>query len=343
LDAPRVSVILAARDEAPRVAETIRRLLQQRGVALEIIAVNDRSTDGTGEIVDRLAAGESRVRVEHVRELPAGWLGKCHALSVGARHATADWLLFTDADVHICDDLIRRAVDAAERDAADHLTLFPGLSTRGLVTRGCLLAFSQLFSLYAPVTQINRDRGQRGLGVGAFNLVRRAAYTRIGGHETLRLEVLDDVKLGQLIRRAGLRQRVYSGMSELEAEWADELWGLIRSIEKNWFAGVYYNVFGAAASIVALLGLWLGAVLAPWWCGANGWWAVAAVFGPALPAVRLARLMRWPRYAALLAPLGYPVFALAGVNSTLRTLLRGGVRWRDTFYTLAELRAGQVR
>src|SRR6185369_15316912 len=134
-----------------------------------------------------------------------------------------------------------RGVATATREQAQHLTLWPGIQCQSWFTRAAILAWGQCLTLYAPASQINRDRGTKALGVGAFNLVKREAYLAIGGHEPLKMEVIDDVKLGLLLRRAGYRQRIYAALHELEAEWADSIGQAIRNLEKNWFAGVEYN------------------------------------------------------------------------------------------------------
>jgi cellulose synthase/poly-beta-1,6-N-acetylglucosamine synthase-like glycosyltransferase len=342
-DLPRVSVIIAARDEQGRIRETLDRLFAQQGVDLDVIVVDDRSTDETPKILAAARQVYPRLSILRVNELPTGWLGKCHACCLAASHAVGDWLLFTDADVHMKPDLIARAVAAGEREGADHVTLWPGLNCKDALTRGAMLAFQQMFALYAPVWLINRDRGWRGLGVGAFNLVRRTAYHAIGGHQPLKLEVLDDIKLGILLRRGGFRQRVFSGLTELEADWAHGATGIIRAMEKNWFAAVNFNSFQAAALIIAFAAVTLGPATAPWWAPAYGRWALGGLLSCIVPGVVQCRRSHWPARAALFAPLGYVIFALTGLYSTVQALRRGGIKWRDTFYPLAELRQGLVR
>src|SRR5262245_7802582 len=192
----RCSVVLAARNEEARIEGTIRHLLRQSGVDIEIIAVDDRSTDGTGEILRRLAAEDARVRVQRVDALPEGWLGKCYACYVGASLATGEWILFTDADCWLKPDVIARALAVAAREQADHVTLTPGVAPETLGARAWHLAF--LMSVADWISKVNRDQPKRYLGIGAFNLVRMAAYRECGGYEALRLTVLDDVKLGLL-------------------------------------------------------------------------------------------------------------------------------------------------
>jgi hypothetical protein len=340
---PFVTVIIAARDEEARIGETLQRLFDQQNVELDVIVVDDRSSDGTPAILAAAREKYARLAVLRVDELPSGWLGKCHACSLAASRATGDWLLFTDADVHMKPDLIARAVAAGERDAADHVTLWPGLNCTGVVTRGAMLAFQQMFALYAPVWQINRDRGSRGLGVGAFNLLRRGAYQAIGGHQPLKLEVLDDIKLGTLLRRGGFRQRVYSGLTELEADWAHGVTGVIRAMEKNWFAATNFNSLAAVALILAFAVVTFGPTTAPWWAPLYGRWALAGLLSCIVPGWVQCRRSNWPGYTALFAPLGYVIFALTGVYSTFQALRHGGIKWRDTFYPLAELREGLVK
>ena len=123
----RCSVVVAARDEGARLEGTVRRLLAQHGVSIEVIVVDDRSTDRTREILQRLASSDARVRTVYVDSLPDGWLGKCHACHVGASAATGEWILFTDADCWLKPDVIARALRVADREAVDHITLTPGV------------------------------------------------------------------------------------------------------------------------------------------------------------------------------------------------------------------------
>ena len=141
----RCSVVIAARDEAARIEQTIRHLIAQRGVEIEVIVVDDRSADGTSEILGRLAKEDARVQVKRVDVLPEGWLGKCHACHVGVSAATGDWILFTDADCWLKPEVIARALLVAERDGADHITMSPGTVIESPAARLCfsLLTFTK--------------------------------------------------------------------------------------------------------------------------------------------------------------------------------------------------------
>jgi len=169
----RCSVVIAARDEEARIEQTLRHLLAQRGINAEFIVVDDRSTDRTSEILQRLAKEDARIQVKRVDVLPKGWLGKCHACHVGASAATGDWILFTDADCWLKPDVILRAVRQAEHDCADHVTLTSGISSKSLGLQAWHLAF--LISLTNWFSGVNRDRPKAYLGFGAFNLVRTSA------------------------------------------------------------------------------------------------------------------------------------------------------------------------
>src|SRR5687767_536 len=215
--AVRCSVIVAARDEEARLEATVRHLLAQRHVTLEVIVVDDRSTDATGDILRRLASEDTRVRAIRVTHLPEGWLGKSHACHVGAGVAAGDWLLFTDADCWLKPDVIARALRVAARDAADHITLTPGVAAETLGAQAWHLAF--LGSLANWISGVNRDRPGAHLGIGAFNLVRASAYRACGGYETLRLTIVDDIKLGLLLHRAKTRTRAFLGGPDAECHW----------------------------------------------------------------------------------------------------------------------------
>jgi glycosyltransferase involved in cell wall biosynthesis len=336
----RCSVVIAARDEEARIEQTLRHLLAQRGVELEVIVVDDRSKDRTPEILQRFAKEDARIQVKHVSVLPEGWLGKCHACHLGASAATGDWILFTDADCWLKPDVIARAVSVAERDQADHITMSPGTVIESLGARAWHLLF--LTSLLNWFSGVNRDRPRSYMGIGAFNLVRAAAYRQCGGHEALRLTVLDDMKLGLLLRRAGKRTRAFLGVDDVECHWGTTVREMVKIMEKNYFAAIDYRLgVVLAGSLFVIL---ISAILV--WGLISGTPAgFAAAFSPLtliIPAGILARRLGWSWPCALFVPFMFPVFLYALLNSTYVALRQGGIRWRETFYPLKTLRAGNV-
>jgi glycosyltransferase involved in cell wall biosynthesis len=336
----RCSVVIAARDEEARIEQTVRRLLDQRGVEAEFILVDDRSADRTSEIIQQLARQDARVRVQRVDVLPDGWLGKCHACHVGANAATGDWMLFTDADCWLKPDVLARALLAAQNTMADHVTLCPGTVVTGLGTRAWHLLF--LISLVNWFSGVNRDKPKSYLGLGAFNLVRASAYRQCGGYEALRLTVVDDVKLGLLLRRAGKRTRAYLAVDDVECHWGTTVGSMVRLMEKNYFAILDFKLYlvlaGTLFTVLVLSILIAGLVTGT----AAGLVAGLSPLSLILPAGLLAQRLGWSWLGALGVPFMIPVFWFSLLNSTWVTLRQGGVRWRDTFYSLEALRAGNV-
>lgn len=337
----KVTAVITARNEEGRIERAVRSLLAQRGVDLRVVVVDDRSDDSTPEILERLAAADPRVEIVRVRELPPGWLGKPHACHLGARRATGDWILFADGDVHVGPDVIARAVAQARCEAADHLCLLPGEERTTLAARAALINFFLAMLVFAG--RANRDRRFSFIGVGAFNLVRAEAYRSMGGHEPLRLEVIDDLKLGWLLRRAGRRSRVYGAPGDVEVRWAPSVPDMVRALEKNFFALVGFSRLGALALILALGGLILLSVAAIASGGLPGWAVATAAGSMLVPARIVARRADWGWPETLLGPLMGPLLLVALAWSTAMTLARGGVVWRGTVYPLELLRRGRVR
>jgi hypothetical protein len=240
----RVSVIVAARDEADGIEASVRQLLAQRGVGLEVIVVSDRSVDATAAIVG----------------LPERWLGKTYALHVGSRAATGDWLLFTDADCLLHPELVARALRVAARDGVDHVALTP--APIEATTSGYAWHYVFLAGLIDWFARANTDRPGGYVGFGAFNLVRASTHRAFGGHEALRLTVLDDVRLGLLVRRAGGRCRGFLGGRDVRCDWGRTLGQGIRLTEKNYFAAVHYRTAVVATLAVVVLLLWIGVAAA---------------------------------------------------------------------------------
>jgi hypothetical protein len=358
---PGISVVVTARDEAVEIERTVRRILAQRHLRLDLIVVDDRSTDATGAILDRIAAEPSAaagptLTVIHVRSLPEGWLGKCHACHVGAGRARGEWVLFTDGDVAIEPvDLLARVVAHAERLRLDHVAVIPDGRPMPPLQTSLMLAFARVFLLTGRAHEIDRDLPRGGIGIGAFNLVRRTAYDRIGGHSLLKLDPVDDLKLGRLLKESGARQRVYDGAGMVRCAWQRGALGVVRGLEKNLFAGLDYSVTRLAVMTLLALVLILGPAAVGLLGALLAWpdrpWLTAAAW---LPYVVQVATVVWSTQAltrqtgdsalklSLLSPVADALLMAAAWNSAVRVLWRGGVRWRDTFYPLAALRRGLV-
>ncbi len=340
---PRVSIVLAARNEGRTIGAAVPTMLQLDYPDLEIIAVDDRSEDDTGAVLDRIAATDPRLRADHVRELPAGWIGKNHALHHGAAQATGEWILFTDADIHFEPDGLRRAVAYARAQRLDLLAAVPQLNEHGHLLGICVNAFSFAFTVGLRPWRIpDPQTGAHG-SVGAFGLVRTAKYRELGGHAAIRLRPDDDIKLGKLFKIRGARCEMLLGTGVLSVSWYDSTAGMIRGLTKNAYAGADYRVwvppFGAVA--MAILFLWpvaaLGLTSGTAW-GLNAG-SVAVMLGLGCDQPRFAGGSRWH---GLFLPLGMAIFSYILLRSMVVTHWTDGITWRGTHYPLADLKANRV-
>ena len=340
---PSVTIVSAGRNEAARIGAAARSLLAQDTPRLEVIAVDDRSEDSTGAILDQIAAEDPRLAVLHVRELPEGWLGKCHALALGAAAAEGDWILFTDGDVSLAPGAVRQALSYALANKADHVAVSPDFEVNGLGEAIFIAYFVSLFNISQRPWDAPDPGSDVHIGIGAFNLVRREAYVRSGGHQRLRMELLDDMGLGLILKRSGAKSIMAEHDGLVRARWQEGLGGLIRGVEKNAFPALGYDVARTVASVVVQAALSLAPAVGlfapgPWTPAA----AIVAWSGVVLVYSLTARAARTRTWHALFMPLGALLFAYAILASMAVTLARGGVRWRGTFYPISRLRAGRV-
>jgi cellulose synthase/poly-beta-1,6-N-acetylglucosamine synthase-like glycosyltransferase len=333
---PSVTVVVAARNERERIEGNVRRALAQRGVELSVVVVDDRSDDGTSEILDGLTRDEPRLRVVRVETLPDDWLGKQHACHVGSKDAGTDWILFTDADTWMAPDLVAHTIRAAESEDADLVCLLPAQKRIALWGKAAILSFSM--ALLIAAGRANRNRKHAPVGIGAFNLVRADALRRIGGYEALRMEVIDDLKLGLLLQRAGGKLRCWTAEHEAEMDWAATPLELSRALEKNYFALADLRFGVAAIGIVLMTAVWLTAITGPFVGHWTGWAAFVGWTSVVLPAAMFARRSRWGLLPALLTPLVYPLMPWALLRSTWLAWRERGIRWRGTLYSLDRLR-----
>lgn len=344
LPLPSLTVVVPARNEEAEIEEALRSLLQLDLPKLEVIAVNDRSTDRTCEIMAQVAAvqepSNGKLRIVTVQELPAGWLGKTHAMWLGAQHGSGEWILFTAADCVFHPTALRRAMGYAIAHRVDHLVLFP---TAHLKTWGerMMISFPHVMSNFALHRhwKIRDPKARDHIGVGAFNLIRRQAYSHIGTYEKLRLEVVDDLKLGEAVKQAGLRQDVVFGPEMVRLRWGAGAAGIIANLEKNLFAVLRFRLTMALLLCCSLffLAVWpfVGLALAPGWARSGFAVAVAMIAAAYYGTSRYTGVSAW---LFLACPVSALLFVFATLRSTFVAVRDGAITWRGTKYPLAELR-----
>lgn len=341
--APKVSVIVAARNEARNIREALSSLLQLDYPDYELIVVDDRSEDATGAIVDELASDDPRLQAVHVAELPPDWLGKNHALWMGSRIATGELLLFTDADIIMEPTILSRSVTFLREQRIDHLAMTPVMRMPSLFLAMFGASFIIFFSLFARPWKARDPKSPCHIGIGAFNLITADAYRTIGGHETIRLRPDDDMKLGKIVKKGGFKQDIIYGRGFLEVEWYASVREVINGLEKNAFSGTDYRVGYALCGVLfyLLCGVW------PWLALVMTTGATQILNGAVVLIIILifadtARFHDARSWHAVGFPLCAGFFSWIIVRTLVLNLVQGGITWRGTFYRLSELKKNRM-
>ncbi len=338
---PRVSMLVPARDEAAGIEAALRSKLACGYPALELVAVNDRSRDETGAILDRAAASDPRLQVVHVDALPDGWLGKLNAMKRGLDLAAGEWILFSDADVHVEPGAIERLIAHAEAEAIDMIAIFPRMRSVNLVLDSALASLLRVLILSGRAWSANDDDSRFGVGVGAFNLVKKRVLVESGVIDQLRMEVMDDVGLGLVLKSRGARCRLFAGRSDVHLVFLDSIGAAARSVGKGGAALGYSLVL---ATLFALTPLALDLAIPILAIAAGG---IAAGLGAAALATASATHLLLCRYfaAPIIGVLTWPIGHLLNAALTLKAGVSAwrhqGIWWRDTFYSRAVLDAGR--
>lgn len=340
---PRVSVVTAARNEEREIRRALHSILHQNYPNYEVIAVDDRSEDNTGAILDSMRAEFPQLQVIHVSELPEGWLGKNHALYAGANVATGDLLLFGDADVSYARSTLARAVGYMQRSKVDHLTVAPHLEMGTIPLSLAVQFFFMVFTVYMRPWKARDPRSRHYMGIGAFNLMRRTAYEKAGTIERIRLRPDDDIMLAKILKRSGASQHIVTGEEMLSVKWYSTLKEMVHGLQKNVFAVLRYNVLLVMGAVAGNLAVNI--------------WPFAAVFvttgltrslNVAICVLLMvmyaggAWRMRGRPWLAIAYPAAAAILIYIMVTATARTLLRRGIAWRGTRYSLDDLKANKV-
>lgn len=340
---PKVTVVIPARNEERNLKQALRSVLGLDYPELQIVVVNDRSTDGTGAILEEMVKSDQRLTLVNIESLPEGWLGKTHALHTGAGHAKGEFILFTDADIVFHPLALKKAMIHVQAHQLDHLTVIPEDTMPGFFLRALSATFGIfLFILFQPWKARN-PKSRRYLGIGAFNLVRTSVYQKIGGHQSIALRPDDDLKFGKLLKRRGYCSDVLKGQGMVSVEWYRSVPELIQGLMKNMFAGMEYRVsFVILATIASLLihiwpwiGMWV-ATGVPQVLYALTVFMMVGTFGIAMASFGV------KPWHGLLLPLTIALLVYIQCRATILTLWQGGIYWRGTFYSLEILKNNRV-
>lgn len=336
---PPVSIVVPACNEEENIEQAVLSLLAQTYTNLEILVVNDRSIDSTGQLLKRLQTAHPRLKILEIFELPDGWLGKSHALCQGAARAGGEYLLFTDADVVMEPTTISRAIRHMLDERLDHMTLFFKNSGGGWLLNCLILEMALGLLLAFRPWRVRQEGSREFIGIGAFNLVKKSAYDAVGGHTSIRMHPVDDVMLGKILKEQGFRQDCLLGDSFVAVPWYGSVKAMIAGLEKNTFSFVHYHL----SLIPPIMVLLFVVNILPFW-GAIFGTAEARLFWQLALASKLAAfffglrrqgLPTWYLPGALLAPY-LSIYIIC--RSAFVVQKNGGITWRGRFYPLSELK-----
>jgi len=334
---PSVAIIIPVRDEEEDLEQALQSVCNLNYNNYRNVVVNDRSTDRTGEILEKFKVRYPRLAVVTVTALPEGWLGKNNALYEGYKRSSEEWMLFTDADIKFHPDMLGRVMSYAVGQKLDHLCVLPEVKSRSTLFNSVLATFTIMLMIHLKPWDAIKPKSKAYVGIGAFNMVRRDAYEKSGTHERIKLRSDDDLRLGLQIKQAGLRQDVLTGMGYVQLEWYKNLRQFSNGLLKNAMAPSDYNMVKAIGGIIFML----ISVALPM--------PVMFIFGST--AIRLmAGLMllfhiiymiavppnKW--WYALMIPFAGFFIAFSFLRALIKTVKQGGIYWRDSFYSLEMLR-----
>ena len=341
VDLPEIDVVIPALNEEERIETTINRILAQEYPRLNITVINDRSTDRTGEILDRLAQSRP-IRVIHGEPRPVGWVGKTWAVTQGAKGGKAEWLLFVDGDIDLHPRAVATAIDQARKGNADLVSIIAWPEVKTFLQGAVAITLGQALWTMYPLHKVNDPKSPVALAAGGFILTKRSIYESIGGHEAVRAEIVEDIQLGKVIKRAGGRLSVHLAPSLASTH----MYGTFREIwvglRKNAYAGTEYRLFTLATGLIGglimgwtpMIATIAGIALGSWplaLAGAFGWLAQIVAIVPSILYLRISPLFVFS------LPVGVTLYVSIACSSAWHHF-RGRILWKDVTFASKEVR-----
>jgi cellulose synthase/poly-beta-1,6-N-acetylglucosamine synthase-like glycosyltransferase len=349
-DWPMLSVVVAARDEESNIEDCLTSLLAQDYPCLEVIAVNDRSTDATGRIIRGIAEKDARLRAIDIDQLPEGWCGKNHAMQRGIAQGRGEWILMHDADCkQVCPRTLSLTLQYAIDTQADMLSLLPQHQYESFWERYLLPVLTGVLMIWFRPSRVSNPRKRAAFANGMFMLIRRSAYEAIGTHKAVQGSLIEDMDIARRVKGLGLNLRV----APSTALFTVRMYTSLAQIGRGWeriFIGAFRNVLGLTKALLVLIGRGLtpAATAAIGWAmvavGAApaDWWLAAAIIGSGSLLAQLVMAARFFKHlkSRWVYGLTYPVACIIVAALVVKAMFKlrpgGKIVWRNTVYRLAQ-------
>ncbi|MEP6585025.1 MAG: glycosyltransferase family 2 protein [Ginsengibacter sp.] len=336
---PSLVIIIAVRNEEYALREALISVCNLRYSNYKVLVINDRSTDNTGNILSELQVQYKHLSVINIETLPPGWLGKNHALYTGSTSSHEDYMLFTDADVVYHKDVLKKAIHHCLKNNLDHLTILPGIISPSSRLNSVIMTFVIMLTALQRPWAAKIKTSKASMGVGAFNLVKREMYELAGTHKAIAMRPDDDLKLAASIKAAGGNADVLYGRKEIQVEWYKSVKEFINGLMKNIFSGFRYNIFLAAGGALGTLLFFVLPIPLVLIFGNNTARILVIcmfIFQLILYGNMSGSNGKW--WYAFLSIYAGCIMVYIIIKATISNLYNGGIYWRDTFYSLKELR-----
>ncbi len=336
---PFVSVCVPARDEERDIEACLTSLLNQDYPNFEVIVVDDNSTDNTPDIIESLQERHANLVAIQGATLPSDWYGKPFALHQASQKARGELLLFTDADPVFQPYALTTAVHLMQKHRLDMVSLLPGAEFGSFWERAVQPVIFAFIAALTRFGKVNDPESPDAMGVGAFILLRREVYDRVGGHETLKQTILEDIGMAHLVKHSGAKMMI----ADAQKIYSIRMYHSFREIWTGWRKNVFLAMKKSIFKTFYYIFCVLGFVLTPWlmvgvhlWMGSSLGWQAMALAGLGLVLITkltLCHELNLEKRYVLLFPLGALVMSAIMINSMIHVLFRGGAEWRGRTYS----------